>query len=334
MNISLKRPKKVLVGTRHLYQVGGSELYTIDLLRALKSRQDVEVEFFTLYEGELSERVEREYGIPFMSKEKYDIIFASHTVTVDALRKRGPVIQICHGIFPEVEQPFPYADYHVGISQEICDHLQKENYASQLVLNGLDLEEKRPQGTPSDELKTVLSLCQSEEANELLAKVCIRAGVELFHYNKNKNPTFNIQNEINKADMVVGIGRSIYDAMACGRPCIVFDWRDYNGNKGDGYLHPHLFEQFVQTNCSGRYRNLEMDEEALLREFGQYNANDGLLLRRLAEERLDIRKTAEELLQIEQNIDIQAKFAKWKRVSKHRLQRVNRSIEKRLPKFG
>src|SRR5690606_35238485 len=112
-----------------------------------------------------------------------------------------------------------------------------------------------------------------------LSRACDKTGVKFLHFNKFKNPTFDIECEINKADLIVGIGRSVYDAMACGRPCIVFDSRDYNGNRADGYLVPDLFDEFVQFNCSGRYRNIRFNEDDLIREFEKYDPNDGKKLR-------------------------------------------------------
>ena len=38
---------------------------------------------------------------------------------------------------------------------------------------------------------------------------------------------FNIEDKINEADLVVGIGRSLLDAMSCGRPVVSFDDRIY-----------------------------------------------------------------------------------------------------------
>lgn len=333
MNTSLGRHKQVLVGIYLLDHVGGAELYTIDLLKELHRRDDIAVEFFAIRQGRLSEYVKNELGIPFMSKSRYDLILATHNVTVHSLYKRGPVVQICHGAILDLELPSVYADFHVGITKEVGNSLYAKGYPNQVVLNGLDLEEKRPLREVNKELKVVLSLCQSEEAGDLLARVCERQGLELLHYNKHKNPTLNIEREINKVDLVVGIGRSVYDAMACGRPCIVFDSRGYNGNRGDGYLHPELFDEYIQTNCSGRYRNLTFTEEDLLREFEQYSAEDGRKLRRLAEEKLDVRQTATELLKVDDYITVKTRIRKKIRVSLYRFQRLRRSIKRRLKKL-
>ncbi len=330
MNAFTEKPKQILVGIYQLDHVGGAELYTFDLLNELRKHEDVEVEFFAINQGRLSERVEQELGIPFMSKEHYDLILATHNATVDAIHDRGPVVQICHGAILELENPSIYADYHIGITEEVCESLSEKGYPNELVLNGIDVTQKRPIREVNEDLQVVLSLCQSEEANELLASACDKEGLEFLHFNKHKNPTFHIEREINKADLVVGIGRSVYDAMACGRPCVVFDSRDYNGNRADGYLHPELFDEFVQTNCSGRYRNLAFTEDNLRREFDKYNPADGEKLREIAEEKLNVEQTAQELLEVADRINWETKMQKNVRVFKKRFKRFRKSFKSKL----
>src|SRR5690606_13414850 len=333
MNKLTENPMRVLVGIYRLDHIGGAELYTYDLLNELRKQENVEVEFFAVHQGQLAERVKSELGVQFMSRDQYDLILATHNLTVEAIHDRGPVVQICHGAILELEQPSFYADYHVGITEEVCESLTKKGYPNELVLNGLDIHQKYPINEVNEELKVVLSLCQSEEANELLAKACSKKGVKFIHFNKFKNPTFDIEHEINRADLVVGIGRSVYDAMACGRPCIVFDSRDYNNNKADGYLEPELFDKFVRFNCSGRYRNLEFDENDLVRELEKYNPGDGKKLREITMEKLNVEQTAKELLATVNHIPSDANFWKNVRIFKWKFKKMRKSIKRKFKKL-
>ncbi|WP_262249599.1 hypothetical protein [Parapedobacter soli] len=320
----------VLVGIYSLDHVGGAETYTCDLIKQLRSRDEIEVEFFAIKQGRLCDYLRDDLGVPFMRKEKYDLILVTHNVTVEALYGKGPIVQICHGAIMGLEFPSVYADFHVGISKEVCDSLERKGFDSVLVLNGLDLQQKRPERPLNPQLKKVLSLCQSEEANSLLRDVCRRLGVGFTAFNKHKNPTFHIEREINDADLVVGIGRSVYDAMACGRPCIVFDSRDYNGNKGDGYLHPHLFNVFVEANCSGRYRNRHFSEDELIVEFTKYRPGDGERLRAIAEEQLDVAKTTDALLSTLSLISAKTRRKKRYRIFKARFRRLRKAFKRQL----
>ena len=322
--------KSVLIGTYYLNHVGGSQLYTCDLIKALNVRDDIDVEFFAIERGELSAYAEDELGVPFMSKDRYDLVLAGHNVTVEMLNGKGPIVQICHGAILGLEFPSIYADFHVGIFKEVCNSLTKKGFDNILVLNGLDLQQKRPEKPIHPQLKKVLSLCQSEDANAMLRNVCDKLGIEFSSFNKHKNPTFHIEKEINKADMVVGIGRSIYDAMACGRPCIVFDSRDYNGNKGDGYLHPHLFSAFVEANCSGRYRGKHFSEDELVDEFRKYNPEDGARLRTIAGKQLDVAKTTDALLDAINQMTLKTKRKKQYRIFKSRFKHFRKVFKRKL----
>lgn len=328
-----KKKKSVLVGIYSLDHVGGAEMYTCDLIKQLKKGDDIEVEFFAILQGKLCDYVRDELGVSFMSRKEYDLILVTHNVTAEALYKKGPIIQICHGAILELELPSPYADFHVGISREVCDSLDRKGFENVLVLNGLDLQQKRPEKPIYPQLKKVLSLSQSEDANTMLRNVCDKLGLEFLSFNKHKNPTFHIEQRINEADMVVGIGRSIYDAMACGRPCIVFDSRDYNGNKGDGYLHPYLFNDFVKTNCSGRYLGKHFSEDTLIDEFRKYNPNDGAELRKLAEEHLNVERTAVDLLETLFDITPETQRKKRRRIIKFRVKRKLKGLKAEFRRF-
>ncbi|WP_293941108.1 MULTISPECIES: hypothetical protein [unclassified Sphingobacterium] len=311
------KAKKILVATNHLAEIGGSELYTYDLIKALNVRPDVEVEYFTFNKGLISDKIEEELHTPFMNKKRYDLIFANHNSSVKELFSKAPIIQICHGTVPELEQPSPLADYHVAISDEISDHLLSMGYANDVILNGIDVQAKKPVRPLNNTLQSVLSLCQSDKANAKLKAICRAKGLHFQAYNKQENPTVSIEQKINLFDLVVGIGRSIYDAMACGRPSLIYDHRGYNGNKADGYLRPENFSKYVQMNCSGRYLNRQYQEKELIRELEKYNPEDGRKLRNIALTQLNAYKMVNQLLNIEEQLNWRNRFNKWKRFTEN-----------------
>lgn len=333
MNEIAEQKKQILVGINQLDHVGGAELYTYDLINELNKHDNLDVEFFAHNQGRLSKKLEDELGISFMTQDKYDLIIATHNSTVETLHGQGPIVQVCHGAILELEHPSVYADYHVGITEEVCDSLTSKNFDNTLILNGIDIGQKKPYTKVNDTLKVVLSLCQSEKANKVIKNVCDLLDLEFIHFNKHKNPTFNIEQEINKADIVIGIGRSIFDAMACGRPCIVFDNRDYNGNKADGYLYPHLFDEFIKNNCSGRYFNRKFNEDDILGELQKYNPEHGADLRKIAVEKLNIKDTAMELLAIHQHINWKTNAKKQARTFRKQLKTLRRSFKKEIKSY-
>lgn len=292
------RRKKILVACNHLATVGGSELYTFYLIKALKKLRKYEVSYFTHSKGIISERIEKELGVPLKSGSQFDLIIASHNTTVNFLFGQGRILQVCHGPIPEMEQPSPLADYHIAVSEEVKAHLASLGFPSTVVLNGIDMDTFSQEVPISEKPQRVLSLCQSKEANEWLLEICEEENLKFTAINKHRNPSFRVNKEINNADLVIGIGRSVYDAMACGRPCILFDKRSYNGNLGDGYLKPDNFSDFVRYNCSGRFARRRFSKSEMKKELGKYQKQDGVALRQIAFQRLNLQTNTNTLLQI------------------------------------
>ncbi len=101
------------------------------------------------------------------------------------------------------------------------------------------------------------------------------------------NSTWAVERFIKEADLVVGYGRSLYEAMACGKPVL-----SYGINGGDGYLTPKSFERNFESNCSGwgdktMERAPDLDVKTIEAELMKYNALDGRVNRALAERFFD-----------------------------------------------
>lgn len=288
---------KVLVANHHLKDIGGSETFTYTLIEELV-RRGLDVEYFTFHKGFTSQKIEEKLGVPFMSKNHYDLILANHNSCVEKLFPYGYTIQTIHGIFPELEQPSPYADFYVSISNEIQNHLSVLGYPSILIKNGINLDRFKPKSTPNKKLTKILSLCQSDEANNLIRNAIKNEDIELIDFNKHKNPIWEIEDYINSVDLVIGLGRSLYDAMACGRPVLCFDNRhQYMDSFADGYLREIIYGA-INYNCSGRFLKKQFTEEELLAEIKKYNANDGEFFREFAQKELCIKKNVDDYLNI------------------------------------
>ncbi|CAI8417679.1 MAG: Uncharacterised protein [Formosa sp. Hel3_A1_48] len=301
--------KRVLVANHRLDAVGGSETFTYALVEALKNKGYF-VEYFTFYKGITSDKIEQNLGIQFMSLTHYDLILANHYTCVRFLSRKGPIIQTCHGIFPKLEKPSPYADGFVSISEEIQSHILKKGYPSILILNGINCKRYNTKKPIHKNLKNVLSLSQSKAANAKIESVCKTLGVKFSKLNKHINPIWNVEDLINEADVVVGLGRSAYEAMACGRPVVVYDERDYNSSRADGYMTTDLISKCVANNCSGRYFNYKFSEQKLLEAFKSYNMDDGPLMRDYALTHFNIDKTIEQYINYAKNL--KKRTPKWK----------------------
>jgi glycosyltransferase involved in cell wall biosynthesis len=291
----------ILVANNHLFEMGGSETFTYTLIEEISKRKDFNVEYFTFRKGVVSNKIENDLGVKFCSKKKYDLILANHNSCVDLLYPKGFTIQTCHGIYPQLEQPSNKADAHVSISQEVQDYLALRGYCSRIILNGINLERFKPETFLSPRLKTILSLCHSEEANKLIENICEKKGYNFLKAFKYSKPEWNIEKLINRADLVVGLGRSAYEAMACGRPVVVFDKRNYFKSCCDGYVSENIGFSILY-NCSGRYSKRFCDESDLQMEFSKYNVKDSEFLRTFAVSHLNIKDRVDDYIEYYQSL--------------------------------
>ena len=291
----------ILVTNNHLKTYGGSETFTYALIEEL-CRLGHHLEYFTFEKGLTSDKIEQNLNVHFFSKKKYDLVLANHNSCITFLRKKispkTTIIQTCHGIYPKLEQPSNLANIHVSISEEVQQHLLTLKYKSKVVLNGINIKRFNNKKSINKKLKTVLSLCQSEQANSEIEKACNSLNIQLLKLNKFENPIWNVEEEINKADLVVGLGRSAYEAMACGRNVLVYDNRPYSKSYADGYVTSKILPRIIKNNCSGRFYKKELDASSLMKEFKKYNKESGYFLRQFSLENLNIKIQVEKYLQI------------------------------------
>lgn len=318
---------KILLGTHYLAKTGGTESYTYALAMELQ-RLGHEVEHFAIIWGSVSELL-AEKGVPFMSAEHYDLILANHTTVVEKLWPKGFIIQTCHGNIAELEQPSPYADAYVAVSEEVREHLQSKGYQADAVIsNGIDCKRFYPRVPVSPTLTTVLSLCQSDVANDFIRRCCEQAGIKFIQSNKFTDNVWSIEELINKSDLVVGLGRSAYDAMACGRCVLVYDYREYMGEfLGDGMLTPESIGKSMLCNCSGRASRIKYDEQAFVTEMQKYSPELGVWGRMYALEHLNIEVAVKKYLDLYLNIETKHKDSLHRARMKSLLVEENKKIE-------
>lgn len=286
----------ILVANNQLIKTGGTENYTYAIIVELL-RLGHRVEYFTFQKGEISERIES-LGVKFKSKRIYDLIIANHNTTIQTLHKNGCIIQTCHGTTPILEQPSEYANTYVSVSYEVQQHLREKNIESKLINNGIDCNRFIPKNEIHAKLTSVLSLCQSEEANQFISDCCNEINVTFKKLNKHIDNLWDIEKTINQSDLVVGIGRSVYDAMACGRTIISYDNRSYSKDFGDGYLNKENIGLSLKYNCSGRGSQKTFTKETFISELKKYDKSDGVFMRNFALQNLNIQSSVKQYLEI------------------------------------
>lgn len=275
---------KLLITNHWLKKWGGSETFTYTLIGEA-IRQGHSVDVFTHQPGIVSDKIKQDFGVQLKVESNYDLILANHHTTVSWLKNngiQGKIIQTCHGVIPKLEQPNPLADAYVSISEEVKRHLSNAGFKSLLIYNGIDCNRFKPTRDLNPTPKRILSMVFSEAANNEIQKACKALNIEFISFNKHKNPVFNVEKEINNSDLVIGLGRCVYEAMSCGRPVIVYDNRPYMPSYADGYLDEETLKESVKNNCSGRRFKRQFNSDDIITEIKKYNAKDGDLLRAIA----------------------------------------------------
>lgn len=293
----------ILVGNNTLGNLGGSETYVYAFILELK-RRGHNVEAFAGANLGLVANKLQQHGVVcnlFPSRKEYDVIFTSHTSTVNKIKGiKGLKIQTCHGIYHPLEKPANFIDKYVSITKEVSDSLSAHKLPSTIIYNGIDCDRYKPVKPINDKLTKVLSLSQSEEVNKMLREACNRLGIEFIAHNKFINPVFNIEDVINDVDLVVSLGRGAYEAMACGRPVLVLDKRPYINKPpiGDGLITPDNVNDFMLNNCSGRFSNRVYNVDGIVGELQKYDASLGEFSREFALKELNIKTQVDKYLDL------------------------------------
>lgn len=303
---------KILVTNHWLKKLGGSETFTYTMVGELK-RLGHEVDVLTFQPGLVSDRIQKDFGVPILSEVKstYELILANHhtcvkeaAIKMDAF-KGTTIIQTCHGTTPKLEQPSILSDAYVAISDEVANHISPNAHKLPVLIinNGIDCGRFKPIKPINKTIKRVLSLAHDDAFNVELNHHFRKRGIDFFYLNKFNNPLWNVEEAINEADLVISLGRGAYEAMACGRPVLVMDKRPYQGTLADGLVNSLNIDKLIKTNLSGRACRMTNIELVIESAIANYNYSLGHWCRSYALENLNIKN------------QIQQYFNLWKSLS-------------------
>jgi glycosyltransferase involved in cell wall biosynthesis len=235
-------------------------------------------------------------------KKDYDLAIVNHNTCMVELEKAKNsgytkvehTRFMCHGIYPRLEQPIGYADSYGAVTPEIQDHLKFKGIKSHVYINPIDLREFRPIRKLPEKPEKLFVMCQNAVAQLNVSKMGfeddsippIRSQRKRLYH-----PRYNL------ADGVVGLGRSAFEGLACGRPVMVYDARDYNANGGyDGVITQDNIAQLLYNNCSGRAKGQPFNHIIARDEFLDSYVADTEYYRSIAEQYFDGRKIVQDLI--------------------------------------
>jgi glycosyltransferase involved in cell wall biosynthesis len=187
--------------------------------------------------------------------DSYDVVFLVYSWTAEKMAqfKKPLKVFIGHGLMEKMSMPssFDLVDKMFYISSFGAEYLsQKYNRDISYMPSWIDINRFKPTGIINDKLKNILIL-DSRSAykyRSMFDWVCQKRNVEVEVLSTHQEPSllWNVEDKINKADLVVAYGRSAYEAMACDRNVLV-----YGVSGGDGMMMKDYIDRSASRNCSG-----------------------------------------------------------------------------------
>lgn len=205
-----------------------------------------------------------------------DVIIAQHNTCAIELRKKFPNIHMVfysHGLLPEIEQPPKVPmDYYFVINEEVRKNLINKKIPKgkiEIVRDFIDIEKFKPEKPINEQLEKVLFISNYRKSKNFRAVdgACKLLRVDLKCCGATYGRCFDIEEEINKVDLVISWGRGILEAMSCGRAVLSFDKEE-----GDGYITPETYFTAREDNFSGRIYKHNFNEKSLAKEMLKYNS--------------------------------------------------------------
>lgn len=278
---------KILLSNHALQNRGGSETWTYTMYQELSKNHDVSV--YTPRQNTLFPFMKR-----FQMSESYDLGILNHGMTVKKLERADIKKRILtsHGVIPGAERPVDGADLYVSVSEEVQARLAASGYESTVIRNPIDLEKFTC--TPSDRPKLKTALFLSNNPRNAMARnlkeAAQNSGVKLIIGGRG-NTIADTQGTMDSVEMVFGLGRSAYEAMAMERNVVIFD---YNG--ADGVATLETLPLYRTSNCSGRFHKEKWDAYEIMEAFDSYDPERGASLREYIRENNNVVTIAEKYL--------------------------------------
>jgi hypothetical protein len=135
----------------------------------------------------------------------------------------------------------------------------------------IDTQRFTPRGALPEAPRRALLLSNNPSADRIamLESACESAGIELERLGGAAGQSDDPRPQLAAADIVIGYGRSILEAMSCGRAAYVYDWKG-----GDGWVTADSYPAIEADGFAG-FSDRMLDVESLEHELRRYSASMG-----------------------------------------------------------
>jgi hypothetical protein len=295
----------VVLATQHLADVGGSETYLYTVAENLV-RLGHEVTVHAQLIGAMAEQVRGvgatvvdEAGLP----ETCDAVLVQDVGMAYAMADRWPghpQVHVAHSAYFDLQLPplVPVPGSAVVVmSDRVGARVAALPGAFEVVRlrQPIDAVRLAPRGTVADRPRRAVLLGNylGGEARDAIVESWSAAKVEVVQVGVMTRPTLDVAAAVADADIVVGKGRAVLDAMACGRPAFLYD-----AFGADGWVTAATYDAFEADAFAGQSQPAVLDRDGLARALEGYDPAMGRVNRELVLKHHQDRKHAEALVGI------------------------------------
>jgi hypothetical protein len=274
-------PMRLLLANNHL-GLGGSESYLFTVAEQF-DRLGHDVAIYAAERG-LGTEVVLERGLTLIGETELDGEFdaalvqdAGVSLQIAAHCPSVPQLFVAHSAMFDLQAP-PQLPGIVGAVVVLNDRVGRwmRSYATGVdvvrLRQPIDTHRFTPRGSLPEAPRRALLLSNNPNADRLaiLESACEGAGIELERVGGAAGHSVDPRPRLAAADIVIGYGRSILEAMACGRAAYVYDWKG-----GDGWVTAESYPVIEADGFAGRSGRIAADTERLTDDLRRYSASMG-----------------------------------------------------------
>jgi hypothetical protein len=269
--------------------LGGTETYTVTVARELE-RLGHDTAIYTPGGGPMVESA-RAQGVRVLGREALpdacDAVIASDAATAHELAGRyreAFVVFVAHSVEHMLQAPPQLAECYgavVVLNDRVRRAVQARAWHAPVVrlrqpIDRLRFSRLGP-GRSSARTALVSSNYVTGPRLTLIEQACRNAGLELSRIGATNRATSTPELAIADADVVIGLGRSVLEAMAAGRAAYV-----YGNLGGDGWITPESYSMIEANGFAGTAdERVVIDGDLLSDDLKRWNAAMGGLNRDL-----------------------------------------------------
>ncbi|MGH6825776.1 hypothetical protein [Methyloceanibacter sp.] len=269
--------------------VGGSETYLLTVAEHLQ-RLGHEPTIYARICGPMADLAIAR-GVPVARQSSClpsscDVVVAQDGAMAYELGERwpeAPQVFVAHSPIFDLQLPpvFPgVASAIVVLSDRVEQRIRAMAGSQEIVRlrQPIDAERLFPRGAPRSRPQRALLLGNYLQADvrRVISDAWKSMGVEIVQVGQPTTELLDPESEIAAADIVVGKGRAVLDAMACGRPAYIYDMFG-----ADGWVTPEHYHLQEADGFAGLALPVVLDEQKLRRDLNDYDPLMGQANRKL-----------------------------------------------------